>query len=105
MECPNISREAKRLIPVQWAIDVDDHMYDVRLTIYSDDRTYLLSDIITIVQQYNATLKHVDSGIDSNSLTATTHLDLSVRNAEHLRMIMVNLKKIRSIHSVERVTK
>ena len=101
-DCPNVAKENKRLIPVEWALDLEEKMYDAHLVIYSDDRNYLLSDIVTIVQQCNAQLKHVDSGVDSNSLTATTKLHLSVRNADHLHTIIANLKKVRSVNEVQR---
>lgn len=103
-DCPNVAKEEKRLISVEWADDLQDKQYDAHLIIHSDDRNFLLSDIVTVVQQHNAQIKHVDSGIDSNSLTATTKLHLSVRNAEHLQNIMANLRKIRSVSDVSRMT-
>lgn len=101
-DCPNIIHEKKRLIPVEWETDLEEKLYEVQLTIYSDDRTYLLSDIVTMVQQCNASLKHVISGIDANSLTATTKLMVAIKDADHLQNLMVNLKKVRSVHEVVR---
>jgi GTP pyrophosphokinase len=45
----------------------------------------------------------VDSQADDQKLTATTRLTVGVRNAEHLRILMTNLKKVRSVNEVERV--
>ena len=101
-DCPNVAHEKKRLIPVEWADDLEEKQYDVKLVIYSDDRNYLLSDIVTVVQQCNAYLMHVDSGVDQNTLTATTKLTVSVRDADHLRTLMSNLKKVRSVNDVIR---
>lgn len=101
-DCPNVAKEGKRLIPVQWDDVLEDKQYEANIAIYSDDRNYLLSDIVTVVQQCNTSLLHVDSGVDRKTLTATTKLTVSVRDAEHLRLLMTNLKKVRSVNEVVR---
>ena len=101
-DCPNIINEKKRLIPVIWDENLEEKQYDVQLVIYSDDRNYLLSDIVTTLQQSNAHLKHVDSSADDNGITATTKLTITVKDADHLQVIMANLKKVRSVNEVIR---
>ena len=92
-DCPNIVNEKKRLIPVQWEEGLDEKQYEVNLIIHSDDRNYLLSDIVTTLQQCNVYLKHVDSAVDDGNLEATTKLTVSVKNAAHLQNLISNLKK------------
>ncbi|MCC3355258.1 bifunctional (p)ppGpp synthetase/guanosine-3',5'-bis(diphosphate) 3'-pyrophosphohydrolase [Holdemanella biformis] len=101
-DCPNIVNEKKRLIPVQWEEGLDEKQYEVNLIIHSDDRNYLLSDIVTTLQQCNVYLKHVDSAVDDGDLEATTKLTVSVRNAAHLQNLISNLKKVRSVNEVIR---
>ena len=101
-DCPNIVNEKKRLIPVQWEEGLDEKQYEVNLIIYSDDRNYLLSDIVTTLQQCNVYLKHVDSAVDDGNLEATTKLTVSVKNAAHLQNLISNLKKVRSVNEVIR---
>ena len=101
-DCPNVANEQKRLLPVQWEDDLDEKQYEALLIIHSSDRNYLLSDIVTMVQQCNANLKHVESGVDSNSLTATTKLTVRIKDANHLRILISNLKKVRSVNEVIR---
>lgn len=101
-DCPNIVNEKKRLIPVQWEEDLDEKQYEVNLIIHSDDRNYLLSDIVTTLQQCNVYLKHVDSAVDDGNLEATTKLAVSVKNAAHLQNLISNLKKVRSVNEVIR---
>lgn len=100
--CPNIVNEKKRLIPVQWEEGLDEKQYEVNLIIHSDDRNYLLSDIVTTLQQCNVYLKHVDSAVDDGNLEATTKLTVSVKNAAHLQNLISNLKKVRSVNEVIR---
>lgn len=101
-DCPNIARENKRLIPVIWSDDLEDKQYTVNLTLHSEDRSYLLSDIVTVLQQNGIPLRHVESGVDANDLTATTKLEISVRSREQLEVLMSNLKKVRSVNEVIR---
>lgn len=101
--CPNIARETKRLIPVAWGEDLDEKQFNVHLVVRSEDRNYLLSDIVTVLQQQKITLRHITSGVDSNDLTATTKMEISVKSQEHLNLIMANLKKVPSVMEVERV--
>lgn len=101
-DCPNILNEKKRLIPVQWEEGLDEKQYEVNLIIHSDDRNYLLSDIVTTLQQCNVYLKHVDSAVDDGNLEATTKLTVSVKNAAHLQNLISNLKKVRSVNEVIR---
>lgn len=101
-DCSNIVNEKKRLIPVQWEEGLDEKQYEVNLIIHSDDRNYLLSDIVTTLQQCNVYLKHVDSAVDDGNLEATTKLTVSVRNAAHLQNLISNLKKVRSVNEVIR---
>ncbi|HAM30576.1 MAG TPA: (p)ppGpp synthetase [Erysipelotrichaceae bacterium] len=101
-DCPNIIHETKRLIPVAWDDNLEEKIYEVKLVIYSDDRNYLLSDIVTMLQQSNAMLKQVDSSVDDNHLTATTKLTVGVKNADHLQVIIANLKKVRSVNEIIR---
>ena len=84
--------EKKRLIPVQWEEGLDEKQYEVNLVVHSDDRNYLLSDIVTTLQQCNVYLKHVDSAVDEGNLEATTKLTVAVKNAAHLQ-INCELKK------------
>lgn len=101
-DCPNIINEKKRLIPVQWEDGIDEKQYEVNLVIHSDDRNYLLSDIVTTLQQCNVYLKHVDSAVDDGNLMATTKLTVAVKNANHLQNLISNLKKVRSVNEVIR---
>ena len=102
-DCPNIINETKRLIEVEWDDDLESRNYEVKLLIKSNDRNYLLSDIVTIVSQCNAGLNHVDSKVNEDGVTATTKMTVVVNDAQHLRTLIANLSKVNSVKSVERV--
>lgn len=102
-DCPNVINEKKRLITVEWDENLEQKTYEVKLIIHSSDRNYLLSDIVTVVSQCKAGLQHVDSTVDDDQISATTKMTVVVENAEHLRTLMANLRKINSVRTVERV--
>ena len=88
---------------VEWDDDLESRNYEVKLLIKSNDRNYLLSDIVTIVSQCKAGLNHVDSKVNEDGVTATTKMTVVVNDAQHLRTLIANLSKVNSVKSVERV--
>ena len=79
--------------------------YEVGIRISSTDRSFLLSDIVTIVSQNKANIIHVESKVMQDKISVLTLLTVLVKNAEHLRTLMANLKKINSVVFVERITR
>jgi len=104
-DCPNIINEHKRLIEVMWDETFDKGKYEVELSILANDRSYLLTDLVTIVSQYKATIQSVNSVVNDDKVTATTTLKVNVDDANHLQVLMVNLRKVGSVISVDRVTR
>ncbi len=103
IDCPNIINETQRLIHVEWEDVIENKEYEVKLVIHSTDRNFLLSDIVTVVSQCKAGLRHVDSKVDDDKITATTKMSVIVQDKEHLRNLIANLRKINSVRSVERI--
>ena len=102
-DCPNIINEKSRIIDVYWDDNLEEKDYEVEVLIASTDRSFLLSDIVTVVSQNKAGLIHVDSKVMDDKISVTTMLTVLVKNAEHLRTLMANLKKVNSVISVERM--
>ena len=103
-DCPNVANE-KRLIDVEWDPNRPDIRYEASVKIFSKDRSYLLTDLVTVVAQYKANLTAVNSQANREDLTATTSLSFMVNDLEHLETIMANLRKVDSVISVERAVK
>ena len=103
-DCPNIVNE-KRLIDIQWDPEKPDIKYETSVKIFSKDRSYLLTDLVTVVAQFKANLTAVNSVANSEDLSATTSLSFMVTDKEHLENIMANLRKVESVISVERAIK
>ena len=103
-DCPNIARE-RRLIDVEWDPQKPDIKYEASIKIFSKDRSYLLTDLVTVVAQYKANLTAVNSQANAEDLSATTSMSFMVSDLEHLETIMANLRKVDSVISVERAIK
>ncbi|MBQ6478311.1 MAG: bifunctional (p)ppGpp synthetase/guanosine-3',5'-bis(diphosphate) 3'-pyrophosphohydrolase [Erysipelotrichaceae bacterium] len=103
-DCPNIINE-RRLIDVAWDPEKPDIKYQTSVKIFSKDRSYLLTDLVTVVAQFKANLTAVNSVANNEDLTATTNLSFMVTDKEHLENIMANLRKVESVISVERAIK
>ena len=103
-DCPNIIKEKQRLIEVFWDdILSDKQRYESKIAVYSNDRSYLLGDLATVVSQCQAGLVEVNSKVNDDNLTAVTFMTITVENNEHLLNVITNLKKVSSVNDVIRV--
>ena len=102
--CPNVAKE-KRIIDVAWDPEKPDFKYEAAIKIFSKDRSYLLTDLVTVIAQYKATLTAVNISANSEDFTASASMSLMVNDIEHLDTIMANLRKVESVISVERAIK
>lgn len=105
VDCPNIIKEKKRLIEVEWDENREPRKYIVNLHILANDRNFLLTDLITVAAQYKASLQAVNSYVNEEDLTAVIKLAVLVEDGVHLRNVIANLKKVNSVISVEREIK
>lgn len=102
-DCHNISRiNRNSFVPVMWdpKASIGQH-YDVDIFVKGYDRMYLLSDIVTTLSQANSLIISMDSNIVD--LESVMNLKIRVHNGEHLNNILINLRKIDSVISVQRV--
>ena len=78
-------------------------MYAGKKTI--SDRSYLISDIVTVVAQYKAGLMGINSEVLPDKVNVTVDLKVRVNNTEQLHLLMANIRKIDSVDGVERIIK
>lgn len=104
-ECPNILKDSARLIDVAWDDNHPDYKYEANIKIYSKDRNYLLTDLVTCISQFKASILSLNIIVNKEDLTASASLTLSVDDSDHLQTIMANIRKVNSVISVERTIK
>ena len=95
--------EKKRLISVEWDAMMEKRKYEAFLQVYASDRNFLLTDVVTVVSQCKASLQSINSAVNNDTLTCMTKMMVLVDDAEHLRNLMANLRKVNSVISVDRI--
>ncbi|WP_159648220.1 RelA/SpoT family protein [Erysipelothrix aquatica] len=103
-DCPNIVNETSRLIDVYWEDEHSGKEYEAVLKILSTDRSFLLTDLVTIVSQLKVKLNAVNSEVDPDAIHVNTTMRVVVKDADHLRNLIVNLRKVDSVLRVDRIT-
>ena len=103
-DCPNVFKEKSRLIEVKWNPEHDAHIhYETEISVYMKDRSFLVSDIVTVIAQYKATMLSINVELNKKEMTVTARIRLVVEDLEQLEMLMINLRKVESVLSVERI--
>ncbi len=101
-DCPNIADAKARLIDVQWDEGDEERYYDADITVIARDRSFLLTDTVTVVSQCKATLDSINAAVNHDTLLSTLKMVIRVHNIEHLNNVISNLRKVESVISVER---
>lgn len=101
-DCPNIRYETKRLIDVEWDEESIEGKFEVQLSIYCVDRSFLLTDIVTLTQQQKISISYVNAQVNDDLIHSTITLKVMVENQQTLKRLVTNLRKIDSVVSVER---
>ncbi len=103
-DCPNIRGQKTRKIEVYWDDGTEERTYDTDIVVLSHDRSFLLTDVVTVVSQYKAPMNSLNAVVNKESLTSTFKISLQVHNLEHLQMIMANIRKVEGVISVDRAS-
>jgi len=100
--CPNIAGAKARLIDVQWDEGDVERYYDADVSVSARDRSFLLTDIVTVVSQCKAPLESVNAAVNHDTLTSTIKMVIRVHDISHLENVIANLRKVESVIDVER---
>ena len=104
-DCPNVMtnnpEEQRRLIEVSWDVGIDD-VYKVNIVIMSVDRTGLMSDIMNTMSESKVNIFSMSCHTDKNKI-ATMHMGLDITTLEQLEYIMMRIRRMKGVYSVERL--
>ena len=101
-DCQNVKDVENRLISVEWDEGEKDRYYDSDLIIKAHDRSFLLTDIVTIVSQSKAPMESISANVNHETLVTTIKLKVRVKDVEQLRVVIANIRKVESVTTVER---
>ncbi len=104
-ECRNIvHNENLRKMPVKWNdTPNNNNKFYTQLQVFADDRPNLLQETVVVLNKQNVAIENFGSRVEGNNVKMT--LDLVVRNTEEIKNVIENLKKVRSIVSIDRILK
>jgi GTP diphosphokinase / guanosine-3',5'-bis(diphosphate) 3'-diphosphatase len=99
--CPNCKQfEENRLIEAFWSSSIT-RKYPTWIKIVGGSKSTLLTEVVTVVNASSIAIAEVNA-ITTSSLEMTIKIKVSINNANALQSLMVNLRKISEIYSVER---
>ncbi len=99
--CPNCKQfEDSRLIEAFWSSEIERN-YPTRIKVVGTSKPTLLTEVVTGVNAQKISIAEVNA-ITTSSLEMIIKLKILVKNQNDLQGLMVNLRKISDISSVER---
>ncbi|MFU8792813.1 MAG: RelA/SpoT family protein [Acholeplasmataceae bacterium] len=102
--CPNYGQlEENRLIDAFWASDIT-RKYAAWLKVVGSNKPNLLSDVVTVVNANGFSIAEVNAITNSN-LEMIIKIKISVTNYSALQNLILNIRKITDIYTVERAVK
>jgi GTP pyrophosphokinase len=101
--CPNLEKllyDPERRIEVDWE-SADDSRFDVRITVFSEDRPGMLAKITSAIAAAKSNIKNVEARTFEDRRGEIT-LILDIEDMAHLEAILEKVKGIEGVYHVER---
>ena len=102
-DCVNVKdllKEEDRIIDVYWYTE-KAASYNVDITVYANDRTGLLADVIQVLSNLKTKLMGLNSKATKEHI-ATIEITIEVENIEELNKVLKELRKVDSVYEVTR---
>ena len=106
-DCPNIAKETKRLINVNWDNEdgLNSILHIVFIQITATDRPNLLMEIINTFSQTKIMIQSINGTVNDKNSLAVFNLIIKVKDANQLMDVFNFVNNITGVLNVERVTK
>ncbi|OQB25345.1 MAG: GTP pyrophosphokinase [Firmicutes bacterium ADurb.Bin182] len=104
-DCPNIKElliDPERIIGVEWATDIKSS-YTANIHLTATERSGILMDISQLLVNMNITLIAVNAKTDKNN-QVTVQLSFEVKDTAQMNSVIKNLRKIKSVNEVYRLS-
>ena len=101
--CPNIAKEAKRLIDVRWNEDLGLSTYPVDIELYANDRNNLLAEILQTLAARGVGCSDLKAHLQAENLNTVVNMTILVTDAKVLSDVFADLLGLKGVFSVSRV--
>lgn len=99
--CPNCGQfEDNRLIEAFWSNKIT-RKYPTWIKVIGGNRPTMLADVVTVINASSVSIAEVNA-MTTNSMEIIIRIKVSIDNAQSLQSLMVNLRKVSELYSVER---
>ena len=98
----NLFLDKGRIIEVEWAINARSS-FNASVEIHAEDRPGTLSDISMLLTSLNISIQSIN-GRRTSEDKYVVEMTFAVTNAEQLNVIMKNLKKLKCVNDVHRIS-
>jgi len=106
-DCPNIDdlmEDSVRVVNAEWASNAKS-TYTVTIQVVAGERTGLLMEVSQVLANMNISITAMNAKMDKNTPdTIAIQLSFDVTSADQLAVIIKNIKKIRNVNQVFRVS-
>lgn len=103
-DCPNVLREMKRTIEVEWNPYAEATLAPVQVAVKATDRDGLIVDILNLLSQNKIPCTKIIAKNHEQSLTVTVNVTIQVKDSKQYQDIRDAIINIPNVYSVERVT-
>ncbi len=103
IDCPNITRDRKRLIEASWREDLPTKNYPVDIEIKATDRSNLLTDIMGVISQHNVPISAISAHLHNETQTTTFTATIHVSDSKRLHDIFNVILNVRGVYEVDRI--
>lgn len=103
-DCPNVSGmidEGSRMLQVEWET-AQGSSYNVDIEVTALDRRGLINEVMNAVVETKTDITAVNGRADKRRM-ASINLSISIRNTDHLRMVVERIKRVPDVYAVRRV--
>ncbi|PKK92740.1 MAG: (p)ppGpp synthetase, partial [Tenericutes bacterium HGW-Tenericutes-6] len=99
--CPNCKQfEENRLIEAFWS-DKITRKYPTWIKVVAGNRPTMLADVVTVINASSVSIAEVNA-LTTNNMELIIRIKITINNAQALQLLMVNLRKVSELYSVER---
>ncbi|MEN6376082.1 MAG: bifunctional (p)ppGpp synthetase/guanosine-3',5'-bis(diphosphate) 3'-pyrophosphohydrolase [Smithella sp.] len=101
--CPQVKNlDVDRTVEVNWDVR-EKHTYPVRIKVVCDDRKGILTEVSSIISSLDINISYAQ--VETNDLIATCTFVIDVNNLKQLNQIVVAIKQMKAVKSIERIRK
>jgi GTP pyrophosphokinase len=105
-DCVNMQSQEdelqSRLIEVEWDDAQTESTYPVDIQIFGNDRTHLVTDIMTTVMETRTVISGINARVGKDKVV-NVQIRIDIRNLGHLQQVMQKVRRVKDVISAERV--